>query len=636
MSRVPASRLGGPVDPSRLDAQVFERYPGAASAPLPKTYQRRRPDKTPLYEAVRANLATLLERAEQDGGFGYPAFVEHEFRRFLDCGVLARGFARLRCPDCGHERLLAFSCKGRCLCPGCMGRRMAATAAQLVDERLPQAPYRQWVFTVPFALRFALATDRRFLTATLNTFLRTVFAWQRQRALALGIDLLRQDICLPSARAPGAPASALPDLEALDLRQGQPGSVTFIQRFGGALNLNIHAHAVTPDGLFVPPGTNTDTDTDTDTDTGTDTGADQDKNDTAPPLLFVPLPPPTEQDIHELLARIARRIVSIAPRYRVPTHVIERLRMQLGMQDDPRLVDRDDLADLDANDASQDPRQALLEQTLHSALAAPSPERSTATAARCEAQAELASIESTAPLDAPASTLCARLAGFSLHAARTVDAEDRAGLERLCRYGLRPPFAADRLSIDPDGRVRYRLRKPWPTRNGGQRHELVLDPVDFLRRLAALVPPPYFNTVRYHGIFASRNRLHRRLPRPWPRSPETATPAEASATADPRPRPQPRPSGAGAAGQRQRRRQPCTNHATASLQAQHRPNRLGRPAAPRLPHRRLALPQPAVHQPHGLARLHHRPLGHHQDPRAPRASSTGDAAPARPRQGSVR
>jgi hypothetical protein len=291
----------------------------------------------------------------------------------------------------------------------------------------------------------------------------------------------------------------------------------------------------------VPPGTNTDTDTDTDTDTGTDTGADQDKNDTAPPLLFVPLPPPTEQDIHELLARIARRIVSIAPRYRVPTHVIERLRMQLGMQDDPRLVDRDDLADLDANDASQDPRQALLEQTLHSALAAPSPERSTATAARCEAQAELASIESTAPLDAPASTLCARLAGFSLHAARTVDAEDRAGLERLCRYGLRPPFAADRLSIDPDGRVRYRLRKPWPTRNGGQRHELVLDPVDFLRRLAALVPPPYFNTVRYHGIFASRNRLHRRLPRPWPRSPETATPAEASATADAAPNPDPAP-----------------------------------------------------------------------------------------------
>jgi hypothetical protein len=75
-------------------------------------------------------------------------FLEREFRRYLHCALLARGFARLRCPDCGFERLVAFSCKGR-LCPSCMGRRMADQAACLVDDLLPEAPYRQWVLTFP-------------------------------------------------------------------------------------------------------------------------------------------------------------------------------------------------------------------------------------------------------------------------------------------------------------------------------------------------------------------------------------------------------------------------------------------------------------------------------------------------------
>ncbi|MDY0001704.1 MAG: SAM-dependent methyltransferase [Polyangia bacterium] len=70
-----------------------------------------------------------------------------------------------------------------------------------------------------------------------------------------------------------------------------------------------------------------------------------------------------------------------------------------------------------------------------------------------------------------------------------------------------------------DGRVRYALRKPWPARDGRLTTELLLDPVDFLRRLAALVPPPYFNLTRYHGVLASLNRVARdrcRSPAPTP------------------------------------------------------------------------------------------------------------------------
>ena len=115
--------------------------------------------------------------------------------------------------------------------------------------------------------------------------------------------------------------------------------------------------------------------------------------------------------------------------------------------------------------------------------------------------------------------MCTRVQGFSLHAARTVAADDRLGLERLCRYGLRAPFSLDRLSLDPDGRVRYRLHRPWPTPEG--RTEIVLEPVAFLRRLAALLPAPYQNLVRYHGIFANRSRFRNRLPAPPVRSGKT-------------------------------------------------------------------------------------------------------------------
>jgi hypothetical protein len=62
----------------------------------------------------------------------------------------------------------------------------------------------------------------------------------------------------------------------------------------------------------------------------------------------------------------------------------------------------------------------------------------------------------------------------------------RDGLEQLCRYVARPPFRADRLSLDDDGRVVYALRRRW--RDGTS--AVVIEPLDFIARLAALVPRP--------------------------------------------------------------------------------------------------------------------------------------------------
>jgi hypothetical protein len=98
----------------------------------------------------------------------------------------------------------------------------------------------------------------------------------------------------------------------------------------------------------------------------------------------------------------------------------------------------------------------------------------------------------------------------NVHAGVTVRAGDREGLERLCRYGARPPFSLERLSMLPDGRVAYLLRKP---RRNGATH-LVMTLVQFLSRLSSLIPPPRFPLQRLSGVFGPAPRFAR----PWCRA----------------------------------------------------------------------------------------------------------------------
>ena len=103
-------------------------------------YERRRPEDTALYRLVQEHLETFLAQVELETGAGLPEFVKEELDAFLDCGILARGFLRLRYADCAHETLVAFSCKHRGFCPSCGARRMAETAAHLVDHVIPRVP----------------------------------------------------------------------------------------------------------------------------------------------------------------------------------------------------------------------------------------------------------------------------------------------------------------------------------------------------------------------------------------------------------------------------------------------------------------------------------------------------------------
>ncbi|MBL8805110.1 MAG: transposase zinc-binding domain-containing protein [Planctomycetes bacterium] len=197
--------------------------------------RHREPERGVLHQALLTHLETFLERARApDSGQGLPRFVERELRRYLECGLLAHGFARVHCSRCMRDELVAFACKGRGFCPSCCGRRMADTAAHLVDHVLPQAPVRQWVISFPFRIRFLLASSPRMCAAMRGIFTRTLLRWLEQRALA--------------AAAEGSARSHLGDSEPAARREPQfaarSGAVVFAQRFGSALNLNLHFHAL--------------------------------------------------------------------------------------------------------------------------------------------------------------------------------------------------------------------------------------------------------------------------------------------------------------------------------------------------------------------------------------------------------
>ena len=96
-------------------------------------FARHRPEDTTLHRVVRENLQTLYAALEEQGT-RLPDFVRAELDGYIGCGLLTRGFRLLRCDDCRECQLVAFACAGRGYCPSCLGRRMAQTAANLVEH----------------------------------------------------------------------------------------------------------------------------------------------------------------------------------------------------------------------------------------------------------------------------------------------------------------------------------------------------------------------------------------------------------------------------------------------------------------------------------------------------------------------
>ena len=193
-------------------------------------YQPRDPSGTVLYQVIADHHETFLVTLAADPtATGLPAYVTEEFYASLQCGVLAHGFVRLACDTCPHQIRLAFSCKTRGFCPACAGRRMAQRAAHLKE-----------------------------LTATIHTIIRRT----------IGQYYVHQ------AGRHGATRATVP-----------PGSVTFVQRFGGSINLNVHVPLIVLEGIY------------------------EDRTAQGLTPRFRPQQPPTDAEIAAVLHKISQRVI---------------------------------------------------------------------------------------------------------------------------------------------------------------------------------------------------------------------------------------------------------------------------------------------------------------------------------------
>jgi Putative transposase len=220
----------------------------------------------------------------------------------------------------------------------------------------------------------------------------------------------------------------------------QGGSVSFIQKFGSSLNATPHYHCLLLDGGYTF------------------------SDDTDDPI-FVVTPPPSDEDVKQIAETVAARAL--------------------------RLLEK---------------RGVIGEQDLYDPFSEENPLLAGMTAASVRgmiATGERAGLSVRRVLSDPArgvrtSPLCYVSRGFSLHAARRIEAYDRNGLEQLCSYVTRPPLAAGSLEKVGDDRYRFKLKTSW---SDGTSY-IILSGHELLEKLAAIVPPPRANTTRYHGVLA--------------------------------------------------------------------------------------------------------------------------------------
>ncbi len=215
--------------PATARPTLLRPHAGGQAGAKPKLYNPRHPERTLLYKTIAEHFETWHELAsagqfDGQGDHHSPKpYVRQAFRKYLECGIFAHGFARAWCDDCGHDYFVAYSCKGRGVCPSCNTRRMVETAAHLTDHVFPRLPVRQWVLSVPKRLRYFMQRDGAVLNMVLRIFLRVI-------AQSL------QSNC---------PGAAQVDRAALHI-----GAVAFIHRFGSSLNGHVHFHVCAVDGVF--------------------------------------------------------------------------------------------------------------------------------------------------------------------------------------------------------------------------------------------------------------------------------------------------------------------------------------------------------------------------------------------------
>ncbi len=331
-------------------------------------YQRRQPEQNLLYRIVQTYWPIFVHEQKRIGKI-LPLFVQDEFYNFLSCGIPENGFIRTYCHQCRHSGIVPFSCKKRGFCPSCCAKRMNNEAAHLVDSVLPEIPYRQWVLSFPYRIRFLMARNQKFMNAALKIYLKTISSYQKKKA------------------------------KTNNMGQCHTGAVTFIQRFGSALNLNIHAHSILPDGVFV---------------------------ESEEGYVFCRQSSPTHEDLTLLATKIQKKVLKCIKK--------------MGLNSDSQQsFDEEGLGEI---------------SSMSIANKAGFGERTGKSLRRFGAKRVEIDPEGNDPYSA-------NVGGFSLNARVWIAGNDRKKLEQLIRYMARGPLATERLTESFPNQLLYKMKSPW-------------------------------------------------------------------------------------------------------------------------------------------------------------------------------
>ena len=184
-----------------------------------KEYRRRKPEYSPYYQCIEDYYEEFKRSYERNFSqkYGYlRSHIEKVIYQYLDCGILHNGFARIRC-ECGHEKLLAFSCRRRHFCPSCHAKRCVEFGEWLCSNVLKKVPHRHFVFSMPKILRVYFLFNRKLLKELSR------IAWETVREYYI-------NTCIKD--------------------EASPAAVAVIQTFGDYLSFNPHMHILAADGCF--------------------------------------------------------------------------------------------------------------------------------------------------------------------------------------------------------------------------------------------------------------------------------------------------------------------------------------------------------------------------------------------------
>jgi hypothetical protein len=229
--------------------------------------------------------------------------------------------------------------------------------------------------------------------------------------------------------------------------------VTFIQRFGSALNLNIHFHMLFIDGIYID-------------------GFNKEKQ------VFKRVKAPTTTELNALVHKLSQRVA--------------RFLTKQGL-----LVEDIDNSNLTLDGLAPDPMQDLYGHSITYRVAL-----------GAQRGKKVFTLQTLAPqIEENSDSQVGSMAGFILHAGVATRGNEREKLERVCRYIARPALFEKRLAITGNGNVRYQLKTPYcDGTTDYRRSHVIFTPLDFMAKLAALVPKPRVNLTRFFGVFAPNSQ----------------------------------------------------------------------------------------------------------------------------------